>query len=166
MMNVFHDFLRKFLEVFIDDFAVHGRADMHLEHLRLTLQRCKEVGLKLHPQKCFFGIREGILLGHKVSQKGIEVDQEKVAVWLAIKFPNSLKTLRGFLGCMNYYRRFIKDFSKIAQPLTKMLKRRTEVMWSEEAEASFCELKKRLAEAPILITPDWDKEFQVYVDVS
>ncbi|CAM6102046.1 unnamed protein product [Calypogeia fissa] len=74
MMNVFHDYLRKFLEIFIDDFAVFGGVEDHVRYLRLTFQRCREVGLRLHPGKCFFGVNEGILLGHKISKQGIEID--------------------------------------------------------------------------------------------
>lgn len=95
-MNIFHDYFRKFLEVFIGYFAVFGRRVDHVDQLRMTSQRCREVGLKLHPGKCFFGVEEGILLGHKVSKRGIEVDQEKVAVWLAVQFPILVIELRGF----------------------------------------------------------------------
>ena len=122
MMNIFHDFLRKFLEVFIDDFAVYGRATDHIDCLRQTFQRCREVGLKLHPGKCYFAVSEGILLGHKVSKRGIEVDWDKVTVWLAISFPTNATEVKGFLGCVGYYRRFIEHFAKLALPLTSMLK--------------------------------------------
>ncbi|CAM6115241.1 unnamed protein product [Calypogeia fissa] len=93
----------------------------------MTFQHCREVGLRLHPGKCFFGVNEGILLGHKISKKGIEVDHEKVAIWLAITFPKTLKEVRAFLGCVGYYRRFIQNYAKIALPLTEMLKRDIEV---------------------------------------
>jgi transposase InsO family protein len=166
MMNIFHDFLRNFLEVFIDDFAVYGAAKDHVQHLRKTFQRCRETDLKLHPGKCFFGVQEGILLGHKVSKKGIEVDQEKIAVWLAVAFPSSLVEVQGFLGCSGYYRRFIIHFAKVALPLTLMLRKDSDFEPTPERLAAFNELKKRLAEAPILVTPDWSKEFHVYVDVS
>src|SRR5450759_588711 len=123
MMNIFHDFLRKFLEVFIDDFAVYGKAKDHVDHLRMTFQRCRETGLKLHPGKCFFAVQEGILLGHKVSKKGIEVDKEKIVVWLAVAFPTNLTKVQGFLGCTGYYCRFIIHFAKVALALTLMLKK-------------------------------------------
>ena len=166
MMNIFHDYLRKFLEVFIDDFAVYGETKEHAQHLRMTFQRCRETGLKLHPGKCFFGVQEGILLGHKVSKKGIEVDKEKIAVWLAVAFPTNLTEVQGFLGCVGYYRRFIIHFSKVALALTLMLKKDSDFEPTAERMAAFNELKKRLAEAPVLVTPDWSKDFHVYVDVS
>lgn len=74
MVNIFHDFLRRFLEIFIDDFAVFGKTIDHVEHLRLTLEQWREVRLKLHPEKCFFGVTQGMLLGHRISKDGIEVD--------------------------------------------------------------------------------------------
>jgi hypothetical protein len=99
-MNIFHDFLRKFLEVFIDDFAMYGTAHDYVDCLRQMFQRCRETNLKLHPGKCFFVVTEGILLGHKVSKRGIEVDWDKVAVWLAILFPINATEVKGFLGCV------------------------------------------------------------------
>ena len=78
MVDIFRDFLRHFLEVFIDDFAVFSKWKEHLEYLRRTFQRCRETGLKLHPGKCFMGMISGILLGHIVSRNGLEVDSDKV----------------------------------------------------------------------------------------
>ncbi|CAM6094694.1 unnamed protein product [Calypogeia fissa] len=166
MMNVFHDYLRRFLEIFIDDFAVFGKVVDHARYLKLTFQRCREVGLRLHPGKCFFGVNEGILLGHKISKQGIKVDQEKVAIWLAIGFPKTLKEVRAFLGCVGYYRRFIKDYAKKALPLTEMLKRGVEVESNPDRVQAFETLKEALTQAPVLITPLWGNDFHVYVDGS
>ncbi|CAM6094008.1 unnamed protein product [Calypogeia fissa] len=166
MMNVFHDYLRKYLEIFIDDFAIFGKVEDHARYLRLTFQRCREVGLCLHPGKCFFGVNKGVLLGHKISKQGIEVDQEKVAVWLAISFPNTLKEVRAFLGCVSYYRQFIKDYAKLALPLTEMLKKGVEVESTPDRVQAFETLKEELTHAPVLVTPLWGKDFHVYVDGS
>ncbi|CAM6087794.1 unnamed protein product [Calypogeia fissa] len=166
MMNVFHDYLRKFLEIFIDDFAVLGRIEDHMRYLKMTFQRCREVGLRLHPGTCFFGVKEGVLLGHRISKEGIAVDHEKVALWLAISFPKSLKEVRAFFGCVGYYRRFIKDYAKIALPLTEMLKKSVDVESTLERVSAFEILKERLTQAPVLITPVWGKDFHVYVDGS
>jgi hypothetical protein len=166
MMNIFHDFLRKFLEVFIDDFAVYGRTTNHIDCLRQTFQRCREVGLKLHPGKCYFAVSEGILLGHKVSRRGIEVDWDKVTVWLAISFPTNATEVKGFLGCVGYYRRFIEHFAKLALPLTSMLKAGADFQPTPARVQSFTDLKQRLVEAPVLMVLDWSKDFHVFVDVS
>ena len=74
MMNIFHDYLRHVFEIFIDDFVVYGKASNHVMQMKKTFQRCREVGLKLHPGKCFIAMRERILLGHKISKRGIDVD--------------------------------------------------------------------------------------------
>lgn len=123
MMIMFQDFLRKFLEIFIDDFCMYGASSKHLDHLQQTFQRCRESQLCLHPEKCFIGMQEGILLGHVISQQGIEVDAEKVRVILKLKPPKNLKELRGFLGYVGYYRRFIRQYVDLAMPLTQLLKK-------------------------------------------
>ena len=122
MMDIFQD-LKHFLEVFIEDFVVFGERDQHLEFLRKTFQRYKETGLKLHLGKCFLGMESGILLGHVVSRKGLEVDINKVRAVLDLLAPTCMREVRGFLGCVQYYRRFIEGYAKQAIPLTKLLKK-------------------------------------------
>ena len=84
MMDIFQDFLRHFLEVFIDDFAVFSIRSEHLGYLKKTFERCRETNLKLHPGKCFLGMTSGVLLGHILSKKGLEVDMEKVRAILTL----------------------------------------------------------------------------------
>ena len=166
MMDIFRDFLKHFLEVFIDDFAVFsGRAE-HLHYLRRTFERCRETNLKLHPGKCFFGMKSGLLLGHLVSPEGIAVDLGKVIVMLALLPPRNLREIRGFLGCVGYYRRFIEYYARIAVPLTELLKNDTPYIWTEIRQEAFEELKRRLVTAPILAVPDWAKDFHVTLDAS
>ena len=105
-------------------------------------------------------------LGHVISGEGIAVDPTKVqsvTEWLA---PTSVGEIRSFLGLAGYYRRFIENFYKIAKPMTELLKTDTKFKWTEECEASFQELKKRLVTAPVLILPDIRKDFQVYCEAS
>ena len=166
MMDIFQDFLKHFLEVFIDDFAVFSRWVEHLDYLRKTFQRCRETKLKLHPGKCFFGMLAGLLLGHIVSRKGIAVDVAKVIVMLALLAPTNLRELRGFLGCVGYYRRFIENYARLAMPLTELLKKEEEYLWTEIRQQAFEELKRRLVTAPILAPPDWSKSFHVTLDAS
>ena len=111
-------------------------------------------------------MKEVGFLGHVISREGIAVDPTKVqsvTEWLA---PTSVGEIRSFLGLAGYYRRFIQNFSKIAQPMTELLKKDTKFKWTEECEASFQELKKRLVTAPVLILLDIRKDFQVYCDAS
>ena len=91
MMDIFQDFLRYFLEVFIDDFAVFNERDQHLEFLRKTFQQCRKTRLKLHPGKYCMGMESKILLGHVVSRKGLEVDTDKVRAILALLAPTYVR---------------------------------------------------------------------------
>ena len=165
-MDIFQDFLRHFLEVFIDDFAVFSAKQDHLKYLRKTFERCRETNLKLHPGKCFLGMESGLLLGHVVSKDGLEVDLDKVKAILALTAPMNVREIRGFLGCVGYYRRFIKDYARKALPLTELLKKEEEFSWNPERQSAFEELKLVLSKAPILSPPDWAKEFHVTLDAS
>ena len=122
-MTIFHRYLRHFIEIFIDDFVVYSSAADHLKCLDLTFQRSRETNLKLHPEKCFFVVQQGTLLGHIVSTRGIEIDKSKVLVWLTIKFPTNIREVCGFLGSTGYYRRFIRSYANIASPLNLMIRR-------------------------------------------
>jgi len=168
MMNkVFMEFLDKFVVVFIDDILIYSKnEEEHEEHLRLVLKKLREHKLYAKFSKCEFWLKEVGFLGHVVSGEGIAVDPSKVEAvteWIA---PTSVTEIRSFLGLAGYYRRFIESFSKIAKPMTELLKKDTKFIWTEECEASFQELKKRLVTAPVLILPNIRKEFQVYCDAS
>ncbi|GKE38895.1 reverse transcriptase domain-containing protein, partial [Tanacetum coccineum] len=117
-------------------------------------------------EKCHFMVKEGIVLGHKFSKSGIEVDKAKVDV--IAKLPHSIfvKGIRSFLGHAGFYRRFIQDFSKIARPMTHLLEKDTPFIFSKECIESFNILKKKLTEAPILVAPDWDLPFEIMCDAS
>ena len=165
-MDIFQDFLRHFLEVFIDDFAVFSAKPDHLKFLKKTFERCRETNLKLHPGKCFLGMESGLLLGHVVSKSGLKVDLDKVKAILALTAPTNVREIRGFLGCVGYYQRFIKDYTRKALPLTELLKKEEEFSWNPERQSAFEELKLTLSRAPILSPPDWAKEFHVTLDAS
>ena len=122
--------------------------------------------MKLHPGKCFMGIQSGILLGHVVSRKGLEVDTDKVRAILALLAPTTIREVRGFLGCVGHYMRFIEGYAKQATPLTELLKKEEEFIWTERRQQAFQELKATLAKAPVLSPPDWNQEFHVTIDAS
>ncbi|RTK65733.1 hypothetical protein DRJ84_14965, partial [Enterococcus faecalis] len=103
-----------------------------LNHLALVLKRCQETNLVLNWEKCHFMVTEGIVLGHKISNKGIEVDQAKVEVIEKLPPPTNVKAIRSFLGHAGFYRRFIKDFSKIAKPLSNLLAADTPFIFDKE----------------------------------
>ncbi|GJY48804.1 reverse transcriptase domain-containing protein [Tanacetum coccineum] len=130
------------------------------------LKRCEDTNLSLNWEKSHFMVREGIVLGHKISKSGLEVDRAKVEVIAKLPHPTTVKGVRSFLGHAGFYRRFIQDFSKIARPMTHLLEKETPFVFSEECIDSFNTLKRKLTEAPILIAPDWDLPFELMCDAS
>src|SRR5262249_6537204 len=111
-------------------------------------------------------VKEGIVLGHKISQKRIEVDKAKVEAIENLPPPTSVKAIRSFLGHVGFYRRFIKDFSKIAKPLTDLLQKDIPFDFSEQCFKAFKMLKEKLINAPIMIVPDWNLDFEIMCDAS
>ena len=108
----------------MDDFPIYGKSfDDFLSNLDRVLQRCEHTNLVLNWEKCHFMVNEGIILGHKIYEKGIEVDKAKVDAIEKMPSPKDIKGIRSFLGHVGFYRRFIKDFSKISRPLTNFCKR-------------------------------------------
>ncbi|GJW17987.1 reverse transcriptase domain-containing protein [Tanacetum coccineum] len=167
MMAIFHDMIEKTMEVFMDDFSVFGNSfSTCLTNLDKMLKRCEDTNLALNWEKSHFMVKEGIVLGHKISKKGIEVDKAKIDVISKLPHPTTVKGIRSFLGHAGFYRRFIKDFSKISRPMTHLLEKNTPFIFSEECIQAFQTLKKKLTEAPILIAPNWDQPFELMCDAS
>ena len=122
MMVIFSDIIEKTIEVFMDDLFMLGKSfDNCLENLRQSLIRCEETNLVLNWEKCHFMVKKGIVLGHRILERGIEVDKAKIETIEKLPPPSSMKGIRSFLGHSGFYRRFIKDFSKIAKPLSNLL---------------------------------------------
>nr|GFA85040.1 reverse transcriptase domain-containing protein [Tanacetum cinerariifolium] len=111
-------------------------------------------------------VKEDIVLGHKISKKGIEVDKAKIEVISKLPHPMTVKGIRSFLGHAGFYRRFIKDFSKISRPMTHLLEKNSPFIFSNECIQAFKTLKDKLTEAPILIAPNWDQPFELMCDAS
>ncbi|GJW60757.1 reverse transcriptase domain-containing protein [Tanacetum coccineum] len=167
MMAIFHHMIEETMEVFIDDFSVFGDSfSSCLSYLDKMLKRCKDTNLVLNWEKCHFMVKEGIVLGHKISKSGIEVDKAKVEVIAKLPHSTSVKGIQSFLGHAGFYRRFIKDFSKIARPMTHLLEKDTPFIFSKECVESFNIIKNKLTEAPILVAPDWDLPFEIMCDAS
>ncbi|CAN6581623.1 unnamed protein product [Malus baccata var. baccata] len=167
MVSIFSDFIEKIIEVFMDDFSVFGDSfDGCLENLTLILKRCMETNLVLNWEKCHFMVKQGIVLGHIISENGIEVDKSKIDLVRHLPSPTSVREVRSFLGHAGFYRRFIKDFSKIAQPLCRLLQKEVAFEFTKECTASFNQLKELLTTAPIIVPPDWSLPFELMCDAS
>ncbi|GKA47789.1 reverse transcriptase domain-containing protein, partial [Tanacetum coccineum] len=130
------------------------------------LARCEETNLVLNWEKCHFMVKEGIVLGHKISGAGIEVDRAKIDVIAKLPYPTNVKGVRSFLGHAGFYRRFIKDFSMISKPMTKLLMKDAKFDFSDDCKKAFNILKEKLTTAPIIISPDWNIPFELMCDAS
>ncbi|CAM8987836.1 unnamed protein product [Rhodiola kirilowii] len=167
MMSIFSDYIEKCIEVFMDDFSIHGSSfDDCLANLSHVLSRCIETNLVLNWEKCHFMVQEGIVLGHLVSKRGVEVDKAKIQVIEQLPPPKNQKGVRSFLGHAGFYRRFIKDFSKIARPLTHLLCNNVDFNFDKGCLEAFEKLKKNLVSAPIVQSPKWDLPFELMCDAS
>lgn len=167
MMATFHDMSEKIMEIFMDDFTIYGLTfETCLHNLSLVLQRCEETNLVLNWEKCHFMVNEGIVLGHKVSIKGIEVDRAKVEVIEKLPPPTDLRGVRSFLGHAGFYRRFIKDFSKIAKPLSNLLVKDVKFDFDHSCLQAFKLLKEKLISAPVVVAPNWSQPFELMCDAS
>ncbi|RDX87014.1 Retrovirus-related Pol polyprotein from transposon 17.6, partial [Mucuna pruriens] len=153
MTCIFLELLQDYMEVFMDDFTVYADSfDACLGNLSKVLTRSIDTNLVLNFEKCHFIETEGIMLGHLVSNRGIEVDKSKIDIITSLPNPIFVREVRSFLGHARFYRRFIKNFSKIALSLSKLLQKD--------------ELKNHLTSALILQAPNWDYLFELMCDAS
>ncbi|KAL9336671.1 hypothetical protein Peur_071159 [Populus x canadensis] len=167
MMSIFSDYVERIIEVFMDDFTVYGDSfDKCLENLSLILKRCIETNLVLNYEKCYFMVEQGIVLGHVVSSHGLEVDKAKIDVISSLPYPSCVREVRSFLGHAGFYRRFIKDFSKITAPLCRLLAKEVDFVFDQACKDAHDELKRRVTSAPIIQPPNWDEPFEIMCDAS
>ncbi|CAN6459353.1 unnamed protein product [Victoria cruziana] len=155
MLSIFSNMLNDMMEVFMDDFSIYGSSfDDCLQKLEKVLIICDETNVVLLWENSHFMVREGIVLGHVVSERGIEVDRAKVETIAKLAPPSCVREVRSFLGHARFYRRFIKDFSKISRPLCNLLAKDVTFIFLEACEGSFEKLKEALSSAPILRASD------------
>ena len=167
MNKVFMEYLDKFVIVFIDDILIFSQSEEeHEQHLRLVLGKLREHQLYAKFSKCQFWLNEVGFLGHIMTASGLAVDPSKITIVANWESPRDVKDVNSFLGLPGYYRTFVEGFSSIARPMTQLLKKGRKFEWAPTCEASFQELKKRLTTAPVLATPDINKEFVIYCDAS
>ncbi|MCO5570330.1 hypothetical protein L7F22_024049 [Adiantum nelumboides] len=151
MSHAFKEYLRQFLEIYMDDLCVHSLIRMdHIEHLKKIFEKCKLYRICLNPEKCVFMVRQAKILGHIVSKNGISTDMVKILVIVELPRPLRVKE-EAFMGHCGYYRRFIYLYAIMAKPLYALI---TKFEWMDECEKAFQILKQRLISAPILKAPD------------
>ena len=167
MDRVYKGIAYKYVVVYLDDTNIFSRTfDDHIKHLREVFTRIRKAGLKLNIEKCNFWMNKLPFLGHIITEKGISPDPDKIIAVQNIQPPTTVTLLRSFLGLAGYYRRFIKNFSAIAQPLNQLLHKDTAYEWNNKCQQAFEELKQRLVTAPILIYPNYKAEFILATDAS
>jgi hypothetical protein len=139
----------------MDDFTVYGDSfNKCLENLSLVLKRCIETNLILNYEKCYFMVEQRIVLGHVVSSRGLEVDKAKIDVISSLPYPSCVREVRSFLGHAGFYRRFIKDFSKIMAPLCKLLVKELDFVFDQACKYAHDELKRCVTSTPIIQQPN------------
>ena len=166
MNSIFKPLLRKFVLVFFDDILIYNRSlKDHGQHVDRVLKLLQERQLHAKTSKFFFGVQEVEYLGHIESHEGAKVDPNKIKAIKEWKVPTTIKQLRGLLGLTGYYRKFVKNYGRIAAPLTTLLKKDA-FSWTPEATKAFEHLKEAVCLAPVLAMPDFTKTFIVECDAS
>jgi len=168
MMNeLLKDWLYEFTMVYLDDIIIYSKTfEEHIEHIEKVLKKLKEVNLMIKLKKCKWCEENIEYLGHIVGKDGLKPDPKKIEKVKKIEVPKTVRDIRSFLGLCSYYRKFVKGFSKIAKPLNELLKKDKEFLWGEKQQEAFEILKEKLIEHPILIYPDFNKEFILITDAS
>ncbi|KAI4889192.1 hypothetical protein NFI96_012963 [Prochilodus magdalenae] len=166
--DVLRDMLGRFVIAYIDDILVYSPdLPTHVQHVRRVLSRLLENQLYVKGEKCEFHLSSVSFLGYIISSEGVVMDDRKITAVANWPIPNSIRELQKFLGFANFYRRFIRNFSSVAAPLTSLLKGNAKrLVWNPQAGSAFEELKRRFTTAPLLQHPDPTKPFVVEVDAS
>ena len=171
MQKVLEPVLGKYVVVYLDDILIYskGTEEEHMQHVENVMQLLEKAQLYCKLSKCTFGQKETKFLGHIVGADGIQVDPQKVSVLLNWPRPANVADVRSFLGLAVYFRKFVPHFSTIAHPLHKLLRAREPWLWTDACENAFNTLKTKLAEAPLLAMPNFDKDalpFEIICDAS
>lgn len=167
MNRIFAPYLDQFIVIFIDDILVYSKStEEHADHLRALLQLLRVHQLYAKLEKCDFWLEQVAFLGHIITRDGLAVDPAKIEAVMNWKSPKTIAEIRSFLGLAGYYRRFVKDFSKVSAPITKLTRKNIPFVWTDECEANFQILKEKLTTAPILSLPEGSGGFVIYSDAS
>lgn len=167
MNNILGDLVGRCCLVYLDDIIIFGSSlQQHLENLNKVLERLIKSNLKVQLDKCEFLKKECEFLGHIVTQDGIKPNPNKIEKILDWPIPKTTTQIKGFLGILGYYRKFIRDFAKLTKPLTKCLKKDAKIIHNDEFISCFNDCKHLLTTDPILKYPDFNKKFILETDAS
>ncbi|XP_055584800.1 uncharacterized protein LOC129737664 [Uranotaenia lowii] len=160
--------LEPFVFVYLDDIVVVSETfGHHLQLLAEVAKRLRDANLSINLDKSHFGVNELPFLGYLLSTNGLRANPEKIKPIVEYERPTTVTKLRRFLGMANYYRRFIQDFSGATAPLMDLLKTKAKtISWTDQAEEAFCAIKEKLISSPILVSPNFSKEFTIQTDAS
>ncbi|XP_042962613.1 uncharacterized protein LOC122296883 [Carya illinoinensis] len=166
MNSIFKVHLRHFILAFFYDILIYSKTwPDHLRQLRTTLGILVKHFFYIKPSKCIFGQQEVEYLSHIITPVGVTVDSRKIDAMLRWPPPKNITALRGFLGLIGYYRKFVRNYGLLARPLTQLL-RKGQFAWSEEADCAFASLKTAMTTTPILALPNFSKDFMIETDAS
>src|SRR6266498_1908839 len=159
--------LMNYVVVYLDDILVCSETfDEHINHLRKVFTKLREANLVIKLKKCKFGQRKIKFLGYTIGTDGLRTDPENIEKIINCPVPTDVTEVRKFMGLCNYYRKFIKDLSKLSKPLRQLLKKDIKFFWGSKEQEIFEKLKKILTEAPVLLFPNFDKPFVLCTDAS
>jgi len=169
MNYIFHDLIGKLVEIYIDDVVVKSTSiEGHLEDLRQILERTRRFGLRMNPKKCAFGVTAGQFLGFLVHERGIEIGLKSQEAVRTMKPPTTRKELQQLIGKINFVRRFISNLSGRIEPFMGLVKIKSddEFRWGAEQQRAFEEIKEYLSKPPVLVSPQQDRPFYIYLSVA
>lgn len=153
----------KFFLIYLDEITVYSSSHQdHLQRLKKVFLKCRRFRISVNPKKSQFALEEGKLLGHVVYAASVRIDPERVKAIQTLSVPRSKKDIQSFLGKINFVRKFIPNFAKLMKHITSMLKKGSEVRWTDATRRSFESIKKAIMEAPTLSSPDYSKEFHMF----
>ncbi|MBW0548082.1 hypothetical protein O181_087797 [Austropuccinia psidii MF-1] len=161
------EILEGWMVVYIDDIIIYSETlEDHVQYIERVLSKCTTINLKISLKKCNFGQQELLALGHKVLSLSLEIDQNKVEVVLQKPVSKSIKEMQSFLGFPSYYRNHIKNFAHITSSLYKLCSKDVVLEITKERSDAYERINHELTEAPVLILPDVELPFKLYIDAA
>lgn len=168
MNGIFRDCIDDFIVIYLDDILIFSESrEEHLHHLRIVLSRLRDHQLYVGKTKYELMTQETEFLGLIVGRTGVRIGDDRKKLIQEWPIPKSITELRSFLGLVQFFRRFIKDFSKTAAPLTNLTRKYSNISsWNDECNSAFQSLKETLVNAPVMRAPDWSRPFRCHTDAS